>query len=255
MNRDQMQQRRAESKYLISEETARAIRDFVHHRLELDRHSRGRPDFSYPVLSLYLDSDDLHSYWATVHGKDGRFKLRIRCYDDVPETPAFVEIKQRVNGHTLKQRCAVPRGELDSLLTSARPAEAAGGLDHPKGSSEFAALHHFLEKARHLNAKPKLRIAYRREAYVSADNNSVRLTLDRDVRAESTADLSLSTELRNPAPLCGEAVVLEVKCAAGSPAWMLEIIRKFGLRRRNFAKYVTGIGRQGLASATANVER
>src|ERR1017187_9594576 len=49
------------------------------------------------VHSLYLDSDRLTTYWATVHCEMERFKLRLRYYDEDPNTPLFFELKRRVN--------------------------------------------------------------------------------------------------------------------------------------------------------------
>src|SRR5438034_634381 len=54
MRRDRMQQQRFELKYLIPEETALHIRDFVRSYLEMDEYSVGRPNYSYPVHSFYM---------------------------------------------------------------------------------------------------------------------------------------------------------------------------------------------------------
>lgn len=50
-----MQKQRFELKYLIGEETALLVRDFVRSYIDLDEYSVGRPNYSYPVHSLYLD--------------------------------------------------------------------------------------------------------------------------------------------------------------------------------------------------------
>ena len=44
MRRDRMQQQRFELKYLIPEETALLVRDFVRSYLEMDEYSVGRPN-------------------------------------------------------------------------------------------------------------------------------------------------------------------------------------------------------------------
>ena len=61
--RDKLQASRFEMKYIISEETAQQVREFVRAYLELDENGVGKPNYSYPVHSLYLDSDDLKTYW------------------------------------------------------------------------------------------------------------------------------------------------------------------------------------------------
>jgi len=89
MPQDRLQRSRFEQKYIISEEVALQVRDHVRSFLELDEHGVNKPDNSYPVHSLYLDSDDLKLYWATINGDKNRFKLRLRFYDDNPDTPVF----------------------------------------------------------------------------------------------------------------------------------------------------------------------
>ena len=65
---DKMQQQRFELKYLLSEEVALGIRAFVSSYLELDEYAVGKPNNSYTIHSLYLDSDDLRLYWGTING-------------------------------------------------------------------------------------------------------------------------------------------------------------------------------------------
>src|SRR6185436_1754616 len=101
---DKLQASRFELKYIITEEIALKVRDFVQAYLDLDENCVGKPNFSYPVHSLYLDSDALFLYWSTINGDKNRYKLRLRFYNNNPETPVFFEIKRRMNNCILKQR-------------------------------------------------------------------------------------------------------------------------------------------------------
>ena len=84
MMTDRMQAQRFERKYFISERQAQQVREFVSGYLQPDEYSAGRADGFYEVHSLYLDSDELATYWATVHCEKKGFKLRVRYYDDDP---------------------------------------------------------------------------------------------------------------------------------------------------------------------------
>src|SRR6058998_1280480 len=121
MVRDRMQQQRFELKYLIPEETALLVRDFVRSYLEMDEFSVGRPNYSYPVHSLYLDSDDLKLYWRTINGDKNRFKLRLRYYSATDDAPVFFEIKRRINNCILKQRGGVRHSAIAGLLAGQFP--------------------------------------------------------------------------------------------------------------------------------------
>ena len=189
-----MQKQRFELKYLIGEETALLVRDFVRSYIDLDEYSVGRPNYSYPVHSLYLDSDDLRLYWDTINGNKNRFKLRLRYYSTNPGTPIFFEIKRRMNSCILKQRGGVRQECVPMLLGGQLPEH-----DHllSKAPNHLVALQRFCYLQQDCGAKPKVHIAYLREAYVS-DNDEVRVTLDRNVCAEPNLDLEVTTSMKEP---------------------------------------------------------
>src|SRR5579862_4052561 len=56
---DRLQLQRFELKYIIREEVALEVREFARSYLEIDEYGASRPNLSYPVHSLYLDSDSL----------------------------------------------------------------------------------------------------------------------------------------------------------------------------------------------------
>src|SRR5256714_13311959 len=124
MAEDKMQQQRFELKYIIREDVARAARDFVSSYLEIDEYGATLPNFSYPVHSLYLDSDDLRLYHTAINGDKNRFKLRLRFYDNRKEAPVFFEIKRRVNNIISKQRGGVRRDAMFWLLAGQLPEPA-----------------------------------------------------------------------------------------------------------------------------------
>src|SRR5437879_7575498 len=156
MRRDRMQTQRFELKYLIPEATALLVRDFVRSYLGMDEFSVGRPDYSYPVHSLYLDSDDLKFYWKTINGDKNRFKLRLRFYNDNIDTPVFFEIKRRMNNCILKQRGGVRRDAVGDLLNGHFPAPAHLVSGNPK---QMVALENFCQLMHEYQAKPKVHIA------------------------------------------------------------------------------------------------
>src|SRR5881394_418938 len=124
MKEDRMQQSRFELKYLLKESVAERVRDFAQGHLDIDPFGAGRPDYSYPVHSLYLDSDRLEIYWRTVNGDKNRFKLRLRYYSDNPKSPVFFEIKRRMKDVILKQRCGVKHEAVPLLLSGQLPDES-----------------------------------------------------------------------------------------------------------------------------------
>ena len=242
MAKDKLQASRFEQKYIINEETALQIREFVRSYLELDENGVGKPNYSYPVHSLYLDSDKLTLYWRTINGDKNRYKLRLRFYNSNPDTPVFFEIKRRMNNCILKQRGGVRRDAVDWLLAGHLPEPSHLVSKDPK---QLHALQNFCHLLHDISAGPKAHIAYLREAYVPHDDNSARLTMDREVRSEPELTARLSTQMGNPILVWGKDVVLELKFTNRFPDWFGELVRVFGLRQCGAAKYVDGVALLG----------
>src|SRR3954464_9747675 len=121
---DRLQLQRFELKYIVPENVALQIRQFVSAYLEIDEYGATMPNLSYPVHSLYVDSDDLYTYWATINGDKNRYKLRLRYYNEKPESPVFYEIKSRVDNTIYKQRGGVRRQSVSSILSGQLPIPA-----------------------------------------------------------------------------------------------------------------------------------
>ena len=238
MGPDRMQQQRFELKYLITEKVALRIRDFVSSYLEIDEYGASKPNLSYPVHSLYLDSNDLKTYHQTLNGTKNRFKLRLRFYDEQPETPIFFEIKRRVNNCILKQRGAVRRGAVNWLLAGHLPEPGHLISQEPK---QLVALQRFSLLVNHLHAQPKAHVAYFREAWVSPHDNSVRVTVDRAMTCEPRFSTVASTRLENPVYTYGRNVILELKFTDRFPDWFRDLVRVFGLMQYSAAKYAEGV--------------
>lgn len=252
MARDLMQRQRFEQKYRVGEERAHAIREFVRGYLEVDEYGVGKPNFAYPVHSLYLDSDDLATYWMTINGDKNRFKLRLRFYKDDPDSVVFFEIKRRVDNCILKQRGGVRRQAALWLL--------AGQLPEPehlvsKDPRHLVALQRFCRLMEDLQARPKVHVAYLREAWMHHEDNSVRVTFDRQVCAEARPDASFVTEMKHPLMTFGKEVILELKYTDRYPDWFRQMVEHFGLTRCAAAKYCEGVEAIGTERLGSSLHR
>lgn len=243
MRTDRLQQQRFELKYRVTESTACAVRSFLCGHLVPDEYSVERPDFSYLVHSLYLDSSELQLYRSTINGDKNRFKLRLRFYDDAPESPVFFEIKRRVDRCIMKQRAAVKRSAVPHLLAGNWPQ--ADDLFSPGNLSALGQLQEFGRLMLRMHATPRSRITYRREAWMSPVDNSARVTFDRDIHCAPEFSSALSTNVAEARRVFREEVILELKFTGRMPAWAGELIRVFGLMQGSAAKYVEGVEAMG----------
>lgn len=234
MAEDRMQRQRFEKKYRIPESLALTIRDFLSTQLELDEFGSNQPQLSYPVHSLYLDSDSLETYWMTINGDKNRYKLRLRFYDDKPESPVFFEIKRRVDDIIMKQRGGVRKVAVPLILSGQLPEPEQLISHEPK---HLAAIQQFCKLSQAIEAKPKIHVAYLREAWIHPDTDAVRVTFDRQVRGEAEPTVRFCTEMVRPVHPFGNEVILEIKFTDRFPNWLREMVEIFGLERCGAAKY------------------
>jgi SPX domain protein involved in polyphosphate accumulation len=234
-----LQLQRFELKYPIDEAIAPGLRDFVSSYLELDDYTAGRPDLSYPVHSLYLDSDGLQTHQDGINGTKNRFKLRLRYYDANPDSPVFFEVKARVDNAILKRRCGVRREAVPLLIAGQLPSPDHLLTSEPR---HFAALQRFNLLLLQLNARPKLHNSYLREAWVSPHDNSVRVTFDRQIHAEPFFRAEPVVTMERPARVFPEWTILELKFTTRFPNWFKDLVCRFNLMQFSSAKYSEGVG-------------
>jgi len=181
-------------------------------------------------------------YWSTINGEKNRFKLRLRFYENRPNAPVYFEIKRRMNNTISKQRGGVKRAAVNWLLDGHLPETGHLVSRDPK---QLVALQRFCHLMNELRATPRTHVAYYREAWMSPHDNSVRVTLDREVRTEMELTPHLATDMTQPAYVFGSDVILELKFTNRFPNWFKELARVFGLMQCGAAKYVDGITRLG----------
>jgi hypothetical protein len=237
-----LQLQRFELKYIIKPDVALAVRNFVQSYLKIDEYGATQPNLSYSVHSLYLDSDDLTIYWGTINGNKNRYKLRIRFYENRPKAPVYFEIKRRMNDAILKKRCAIKREAAYLILAGHLPEPDHFMAYEPKQIDAIQDFRYLMVKDK---AKPKAHVAYYREAWISPYDNSVRVTLDREVKVDPEPSARFEAEMKNPVVVFGSNVVLELKFTGRFPDWFKELVRLYGLAQCSAAKYADGVALMG----------
>jgi len=228
---------RYEMKYRINESIAHAIKQYIRPYISLDRYSKLQRGGAYPIVSMYLDSEDLRLCRESLTGQANRFKLRIRSYTDEPDYPRFFEIKRRINSVIFKSRARVMHADVPTLLA---------GLPLPPQdySTDEEALAQFQLYMKTINARPVIQIYYVREAYENDSENRVRITFDRELcyKVTSSPEVKLSSGAwqRNSLTTMG-GVILEIKFTGRYPPWLSRMVKRFNLRQRSISKYATSL--------------
>jgi hypothetical protein len=227
---------RHEIKYRIYESQAEKVAEFIRPYLQLDRYSKLRRDKQYPIVSLYLDSNNLLLCKQTLRGHKNRFKLRIRSYTDEPGYPRFFEIKRRMNTIIIKNRARIMDKDVEPLLS---------GLPLPPQdySTDEKTLNQFQLYMKSIVAKPTILIRYMRQAYEDTSHNRVRVTFDRKLCYKVTRDprVLMNGQGWQENPISRGGVILEIKFTARYPAWLSRLVACLNLRQDSFSKYATSV--------------
>lgn len=227
---------RYELKYCINESKAEAIRQFIKPYVQLDRYCKLQRHSMYPIVSLYLDSDNLHLCRQSLTGQKNRFKLRIRSYTDEPDYPRFFEIKRRVNSVIIKSRARVMDKDVETSLTGL--SIPVHEYDYPKDSE---SLRQFQLYVNSINARPIILIRYMRQAYEDDSENNIRITFDRQLAYNVTAKPKVVMNGLGWQRCLFDVVILEIKFTHSYPAWLSRMAECFNLQQQSVSKYTNSV--------------
>jgi len=224
---------RYEMKYLLSESRAVAVARFIRPYVHLDHYCKDKPNNSYPIVSLYLDSENLRLCRESLEGHKNRFKLRIRSYTDEPDYPRFVEIKRRANSVIIKGRSQLKHDNIAKLLSGLSLSDTAFRNDE--------TLRQFQLYLHSIQAKPVIRTRYQRQAFEGIADKSIRITFDRELCYNVTPIADIGLNGRGWRHILANYVVLEIKFTGRFPAWLSQMVKCFNLRQQSVSKYARSV--------------
>ena len=240
---------RYEAKYIIPRERVPEIRGFIRPFCKPDPHTHGDPP-EYTITTLQLDDRQYSLHYAKENEAIRRFKLRARTYDAIGAAPVFAEVKAKLEDTIVKSRVAIPFGLWSKELIF--------GLRVPNCFKNARQETDFLQFKRlvwELGAQPKVLVRYIRESYVGTVDRYARVTFDRKLQyqvTDSWTDFGRSGLWRSMDSaeaqgfgLAFSGVVLEVKALSYMPAWVIDLVERFQLRKSGNCKYSTAIWREG----------
>lgn len=189
---------RNEYKYIINAKSAELIRRRLGALIDSDRHAAANGE--YFIRSIYFDDGSLSAYHDKLAGVSIRNKFRIRFYNMELDRLCY-EAKRKRDHFVTKDGVIISRKTAEAMLIGARLSESERRTPL---LAEFDAL------SSSSRMRPSVIVDYMRTAF-SYPVGDVRITLDRDLRAE-TFRMDNAFALRSSVPVSGYGeVVLEVK--------------------------------------------
>jgi hypothetical protein len=225
---------RQEKKYLLKADACEKLFSLLGDALRMDERGRTR------ISNLYLDTPDHLLIRRSVEKPDFKEKLRVRTYGTVcdEDHSAFLEIKRKCLGTVYKRRVRM-------TLREARGLVEAGAIPRSpyQGDAARVALNRQIMRElqwalTHYGAlAPTLAVGYERCAYTyRADDGSLRLTLDRDLRWCEAAWERDGYDGRGCQLLSSGACLMELKASAPLPPSLTHALDQLELYPRSFSK-------------------
>lgn len=227
-------QARYEFKYLLRPEVADAVRERA--AIWLDRDAMAGDDGAYQVTSLYLDSTEWMLARQTLEGVRERFKLRLRFYGDEPSR-VFAEVKQRVGKSIAKWRAIVDTKTAEKLAHNEPVPEGVFSDDAAYGAAAGERFRQFVDM---VDARPRLWVRYRREAFTSPWGDGSRLTFDHKLQVQEPVGHAFMPGPNWSWVPLPRPVILELKFNDAYPEWMRSVAEGLGLKRLSCSKYAQG---------------
>lgn len=231
---------RREFKFLIDEELVKRVRAMIRPFCELDPFASKRPDHRYAIESLYFDTPSMALYRANEQEISERYKLRIRTYPDVENSPAFFEVKRRYNDVIVKDRGRAPENWAAVVEQPGWfPGDGEGGTIN-------LATEAFVARVRGKGCSPICTVEYRREAWASTIDDYARVTFDSEIRCQPSRGAAFAVRpgswraIDHPHPsytAIRSPTVLELKFTRAVPSWMVNTVQTLNLHRAAFSKY------------------
>lgn len=222
----QMVFKRYEVKYQLSnEQRARLERVMAEHMVP-DEHGVST------VRNIYYDTPSRLLARRSAEHPAYKEKLRIRSYVSADQdAPVFLELKKKCDGIVYKRRCTLPLREAHALLMGTRAPQTQIEREIAFSASRYEGL------------APAMFVAYDREAFYAKDDHEFRMTFDRRVRCR-WVDVRLAGDTEGKLLTPESQNLLEVKCAAGMPLWLVEFFSAEHIYKGSFSKYGAAVTRQ-----------
>ena len=212
---------RKEIKYILTKQQRDDLLVLLEGRMQPDEYGVTR------ICNIYYDNDTFRVIRESIEKPKYKEKLRLRTYG-VPSdsTPAFVELKKKLNGIVYKRRVTMPYS--DALRFLGRGGYAG---EHTQIVKEIEWV---LESKPDL--KPAIALCYDRQAYFGCEDPDLRMTLDTHINYRLT-DIDLRNGSWGDTLIDGSTYILELKTNGAMPLWLADAFDKLKIYPGSYTKY------------------
>lgn len=223
---------RIERKYSVAEEQLANAVETLSQYLPVHHHA-GQHDWS-TLRTIYLDSPDHRAYHEYLQDLPVRRKIRIRQYGIGGhfESLSWVELKEKRRNVSRKWRFRCHSEEVTKLLRGKNILKHLYELNNAGVKATYTLIREMIAE---LHLTPKVKMEYERVAFQSAEDQTIRVTLDRNLSYQAAGNGKAGAL---------DGLVLEFKHNGTRPDWMQTLPAQLGVqRKKRFSKFGRSMNR------------
>lgn len=218
--------KRYELKYLLTPQQQEAVIAAMANHMAPDRYGLTT------IRNLYFDTDNYRLIRRSIEKPVYKEKLRLRSYRQCSaDDPAFVELKKKYKSVVYKRRMALPEKKALAWLSGDSPGPDGQIADEVRCFCTYYG-----------QLKPKVFLAYDRQAWYCTSGSDFRVTFDENILCRQ-AQMSLEAPVWGSPILPEDRVLMEIKTSGGIPLWMTHILNAQHIYKTSFSKYGTAYQR------------
>lgn len=220
---------RTEKKFIITDETYRAIKPQLEEYMDVDSYSRNG-DF-YTICNIYYDTADHAIIRKSIEKPIYKEKLRLRSYGSVGlKDKVYLEIKKKYKGNVNKRRISLHLEEAYQYIEGTCRPKAK----KPLSEQILNEIDYFL--LRYPDLAPTLFLSYDRNAMFGIENPGFRITFDTNIRTRRS-DVGLDKGNYGELLLSSGLWVMEAKITNAAPIWFAKLLSSYHIYPTTFSKY------------------
>ncbi len=223
---------RREDKYLVHQGLCLNILNAIHQNFSYTSRQH------YNIASTYFDNAEWMCYLNHIFKVEPRYKLRFRQYGDHEGffKKGFLEIKEKDALYTYKRRFRIHEEWIEDL-SNENVIDGILDLNAASVSSSFPHTYQIIKnKIESDNLAPVLRVEYDRISFEKSDP-FLRITFDSKLQFQKYNDRTTDSVSFN-----NEFMIMEIKTIEEEkPEWLLELLRRYSIRKKSFSKYAVGV--------------
>lgn len=214
--------KRTEKKYMLTENQYLRLKEILKQYMIPDDYA------VYTICNIYFDTDSDELISKSIEKPFFKEKLRLRSYGaPKADSTVFLEIKRKVNGVVFKRRVSMPYKNMTEYLKTGKHEGFSGQV--------FNEIDYFIK---FYHPKPKVYLAYKREAFKGKTDETLRITFDSDIISREENAFATNSGKCDCLLNDGQRL-MEIKANDAMPVWLCKALSELKIFPCSFSKYGT----------------